>query len=146
MSHFFLWSIILTKKLSAEGKLWLKTLARMSSRINNIIPSPFLLRSNLDGARKPSIKNLPSGKLSSSFDADASRAWRVCVLTCLRTWRAWVLTCLAYLRAFVLPCLAGLRVTCLHAYVLGVLGVLTCLACLHAWCACGRAWLLWWNV
>ena len=40
MTHFFLWSIVSTKKLSGEGKLWFKTLARMSSRIYKIIPPP----------------------------------------------------------------------------------------------------------
>ena len=64
MSHFFLWSIISTKKLPAEGKLWLKTLVGMSSRTYNIYPPPFLSRSNLNGAWKPSIKP------SSSFDSD----------------------------------------------------------------------------
>ena len=70
MSHFFLWSIIPTKKLSPEGKLWLKTLAGISSPIYSIIPPPFLWQSNLNGAWKPSIKNLPSDKPSSSFDSD----------------------------------------------------------------------------
>ena len=57
MSHFFLWGIISTKKLSPEGKLWLKTLAGMSSRIYNITPPPFLSRSNLNGAWKLSVGN-----------------------------------------------------------------------------------------
>ena len=44
MSHFFLWSIISTKKFSAEWKLWLKTIAGISSRTCYIIPPTFLLR------------------------------------------------------------------------------------------------------
>ena len=67
MSHFFQWSIISTKKLSAEGELLLKTLAEKSSRVYNIISPPFLSRSNMNGAWKPSIKNWPSGKVSPSF-------------------------------------------------------------------------------
>ena len=62
MSHFFQWSIISTKKLSAEGKLSLKTLAVKSSRVYNIISPPFLSRSNLNGAWKPSIKTGPAGR------------------------------------------------------------------------------------
>ena len=58
------------KKLSAEGKSWLRILAGISSRTYNSIPSPFLLRSNLKGVWNPSIKNWPCGKLSSSFDSD----------------------------------------------------------------------------
>ena len=68
MSHFFLWSIISTKKLSAEEKLWLKTLAWISSQICKIISPPFLSRSNLNGAWKLSIEKWPSGKLWTSFD------------------------------------------------------------------------------
>ena len=41
MSHFFLWKIISTKKLSAEAELWLKTLAGISSWTYNIILLPF---------------------------------------------------------------------------------------------------------
>ena len=37
MSHFFLWSFISTKNPSAEGKLWLKTLAEISCATYNII-------------------------------------------------------------------------------------------------------------
>ena len=70
MSHFFLWSIISTKKFSAEWKLWLKTIAGISSRTCYIIPPTFLLRSNLNGAWKPAIKNWPNGKLLSTFDSD----------------------------------------------------------------------------
>ena len=70
MSHFFLWSIISTKTFPAERKLWPKTLAGISSRTYNIILPTFLLRSNLNGAWKLSIKNWPNGKLSSNFDSD----------------------------------------------------------------------------
>ena len=41
ISHFFLWSIISTKKLSAEGKSWLKILAGISFRTYNSIPLHF---------------------------------------------------------------------------------------------------------
>ena len=51
-------------------ELWLKILAGMSSRTYNIIPPPFLSRSNLNGGWKPSIKNETSRKLSSNFDSD----------------------------------------------------------------------------
>ena len=38
MSHFFLYSIVSTKKLSVEGKLWFKPLAGISSLKYNIVP------------------------------------------------------------------------------------------------------------
>ena len=44
ISHFFLWSIISTKKPSAEQKSWLKILAGISSGTYNSIAPPFLLR------------------------------------------------------------------------------------------------------
>ena len=55
------------KKLSAVGKSWLRTLARISSRVYNNMPPSVLLRSNLKGEWKPSIKTWPCGKLSSSL-------------------------------------------------------------------------------
>ena len=42
VSQLFLWSITSIKKLLTEGKLWLKNLAGMSSRICNIIPRYFI--------------------------------------------------------------------------------------------------------
>ena len=72
ISHFFLWRIISTKKLSGVGKSWLRTLAGMSSRIYNNMPAEYavLLRSNLIGQWKSSIENWLCGKLSSSLVSD----------------------------------------------------------------------------
>ena len=69
MSHFLLWRIISTKKLSAVGKSWLrKTLTGMSSRKYNNKSLPVLLRSNLKGEWKQhSIKNRTCRKLSSNL-------------------------------------------------------------------------------
>ena len=44
ISHFFLRSIISTKKLSAEQKPWFKILVGISSRTYDSIAPPFLLR------------------------------------------------------------------------------------------------------
>ena len=41
ISHFFLWSIISTKKHSPEGKSWLKNLVGISSRTYDSIPLHF---------------------------------------------------------------------------------------------------------
>ena len=66
----FLWRIISTKKLSAVGKSWLRTLAGISSWTYSNMPPPVLLQSNLKGEGKPSIKNWPCGKLSSNLVSD----------------------------------------------------------------------------
>ena len=58
ISHFFFCSIISVKSF------------QLKESYDNIILSPLLSQWNLKVAWKPSIKNWPCGKLSSSFDAD----------------------------------------------------------------------------
>ena len=67
---FVFGSIISTKKLSAEGKLWLKLLAGISSRTCNSIPPQFLLKSNPKEVWNLSFINWLCGKLLSSFHSD----------------------------------------------------------------------------
>ena len=67
-SHFFLWWLISTKKLSTTGKSWLSNLMGISSRTYSIIPPPLILRSNPGGEWRPSIKNWASGKPSPNLD------------------------------------------------------------------------------